>query len=106
MHPKTKIILSMPKVLQYITAYFTWVFLFYGTDMYENRAHIHVGKRGVEKFCKIWLEPIISIADAGDLTPSQQKQVLQIVEEQHDKLMKQWTLFKAGKTIKMLTIKR
>ena len=44
----------MPKVLQYITAYFTWVFLFYGTDVNENRAHVHVGKRGVDKFCKIW----------------------------------------------------
>jgi hypothetical protein len=96
----------MPKVLQYITAYFTWVFLFYGTDVNENRAHVHVGKRGVDKFCKIWLEPFISIADAGDLTLSQQKQVLQIVEEQQDKLLKQWALFKEGKPIKMLTIKR
>ena len=35
----------MPKVLTYITAYVTWVFLFYGTDVNENRAHVHVGKK-------------------------------------------------------------
>lgn len=34
-----------------------WNFLFYNTDFYENRAHVHVGKRGVEHLCKIWLGP-------------------------------------------------
>ena len=27
----------MPKVLLYITARFTWIFIFFGTDFYENR---------------------------------------------------------------------
>ena len=43
----------MPKVLLYITARFTWIFIFFGTDFYENRAHVHVGKRGFDKYCKI-----------------------------------------------------
>jgi len=34
----------MPKVLVYITAKITWIFLFWGTDVNENRAHVRVGK--------------------------------------------------------------
>ena len=43
----------MPKVLLYITAKIIWNFLFYNTDFHENRAHVHVGKRGTEELCKI-----------------------------------------------------
>lgn len=96
----------MPKVLLYITARFTWIFLFYGTDYYENRAHVHVGKQGTDKLCKIWLEPNITIADPGELTPAQQKQVLQIVTDNKDALLKQWQVFKTGKNVKLLTIKK
>lgn len=96
----------MPKVLLYITARFTWIFLFYGTDYNENRAHVHVGKKGMEKLCKIWLEPTISIDDPGELTPAQQKQVLQIVSENKDTLIKQWRVFKTGKDVKLITIKK
>ena len=96
----------MPKVLTYITAYFTWIFLFYGTDVNENRAHVHVGKKGTDKFCKIWLEPFVELAEAGDLTTAQVKQVLEITQEQRAKLLKQWSKFKAGENIKMLKVKK
>ena len=43
----------MPKVLIYATAKVIWTFLFYGTDSNENRAHVHVGKAGKKKLCKI-----------------------------------------------------
>ena len=36
----------MPKILLYITSKITWIFLFFGTDFNENRAHVHVGKKG------------------------------------------------------------
>ena len=58
----------MPKVLLYITAKIIWNFLFYNTDFHENRAHVHVGKRGTEELCKSWLEPNIELAKQGDLT--------------------------------------
>ena len=48
---------DMPKILLYITAKVIWNFLFWNTDYYENRAHVHVGKRSTERLCKIWLEP-------------------------------------------------
>jgi len=52
----------MPKVLLYITSKVMWTFLFYDTCSNENRAHVHAGKKGVDKFCKIWLEPQITLA--------------------------------------------
>ena len=71
----------MPKVLLYITAKIIWNFLFYNTDFHENRAHVHVGKRGTEELCKIWLEPNVELAKQGDLTDKQVKEVIEIVKK-------------------------
>ena len=57
----------MPKVLLFITAKITWIFLFFGTDINENRAHVHVGKKGQDDYCKIWLEPNVEIAKQGEI---------------------------------------
>ncbi len=95
----------MPKVLIYITAKIIWQFLFYNTDYYENRAHVHVGKRDTQDLCKIWLEPDTELAKKGDLTDSQVKEVLEIVENHKDQLMQQWQNFKAGNKITIIRIK-
>lgn len=95
----------MPKILLYITAKVIWNFLFYNTDFYENRAHVHVGKRNTESLCKIWLEPTVELARQGDLTDAQTKQVIKIATEYRAKLIQQWNLFKQGKTIKTIKIK-
>lgn len=96
----------MPKILLYITAKVIWNFLFYNTDFYENRAHVHVGKRDTEELCKIWLEPNIELAKQGDLTESQTKEVLAIATQYHQQLLKQWETFKQGKTIRMIKIRK
>ena len=72
----------MPKVLLYISAKITWIFLFYGTDANENRAHVHVAKKGLNNVCKIWLEPEVELSTPGDLTESQIKQVLKVGSKQ------------------------
>ncbi len=95
----------MPKILIYITSRLQWIFLFYGTDFNENRAHVHVGKRGVDKYCKIWLEPTIELDSMGELTENQISSILQITHKYREVLLKQWKRFKAGENIKMLTIK-
>ena len=95
----------MPKILIYITSRLQWIFLFYGTDFNENRAHVHVGKRGVDKYCKIWLEPNIELETKGELTDSQINSILQIAEKYKTVLLKQWENFKAGKNVKVLIIK-
>lgn len=96
----------MPKILMYITAKIIWQFLFWNTDYYENRAHVHVGKRGTEHLCKIWLEPVVELDCQGDLTDSQAKEVLAIANEYREKLLHQWSLFKLGKRVKMITVKK
>ena len=47
----------MPKILLYITAKIIWNFLFYNTDFHENRAHVHVGKRGMEFYVRFGWNP-------------------------------------------------
>ena len=82
-----------------------WNFLFYNTDFHENRAHVHIGKRGMENLCKIWLEPEVELAKQGDLTDAQVKQVLKIASDYRVQLRRQWELFKSGKTIRIIKVK-
>jgi hypothetical protein len=96
----------MPKVLVYITAKITWIFLFWGTDVNENRAHVHVGKKGTDELCKIWLEPDVSIENGGSLTNKQQMQVLDLAITYHQELLRQWKHFKSGQKIRLITIKK
>ena len=96
----------MPKVLLYTTAKIVWTFLFYGTDVNENRAHVHVGKKGTQEFAKIWLEPKVELAKEGDLTDAQLKQLLEIVEENKEKLLKQWQVFKNGGSVRIIKINK
>lgn len=96
----------MPKVLLYITAKIIWTFLFYNKDFNENRAHVHIGKRGTEQFCKVWLEPDVELAKQGDLTDAQVKEILKLTQECRDKLIAQWNKFKEGKTIRIIKIKK
>jgi hypothetical protein len=96
----------MPKILVYITAKITWIFLFWGTDFNENRAHVHVGKKGTEELCKIWLEPEVTIENGGSLTENQQHQVLELAIKYQSEMLKQWKIFKSGKKLKMITIKK
>lgn len=40
-----------------------YIFLIYGSDIHEERRHIHVtyARRGYKKSCKFWLEPKIQL---------------------------------------------
>lgn len=96
----------MPKILLYITAKVIWNFLFWNTDYHENRAHVHVGKRSTNRLCKIWLEPEVEMVYQGDLTDAQAKEVLAIAREYREKLLRQWSLFKQGKPIRVIKVRK
>ena len=96
----------MPKVLLYTTEKIVWTFLFYGTDVNENRAHVHVGKKDTQNCAKIWLEPEVELAKEGDLTDAQLKQLLGIVVENKEKLLKQWQVFKNGGNVRIIKINK
>lgn len=96
----------MPKVLLYTTAKIVWTFLFFGRDVNENRAHVHVGKKGTEHFAKFWLEPEVELSKEGDLTDTQLKQLSQIIEENKELLLKQWRTFTKGGNVKFVKINK
>jgi len=92
----------MPKILIYKLI---WLFVIYDTDMFESRMHVHVGKKGTENLCKIWLEPELSIADPGQLTIRQQNEVLRIAREYQNELILQWHRFTSGEKVKAIKVK-
>ena len=73
--------------------------------MYENRMHIHVGKKSTFELCKIWLEPTVEIAKVGELTPMQINEVLNITKKYQKELVEQWNNFVQGKAIQIIKIK-
>lgn len=83
----------MPKLLIYQAV---WIFTIFGTDIFENRKHIHVGRKGTVKLCKIWLEPNVEIARPGELSVSEQRDVVKIAELYQDDLIRQWNQFLTG----------
>lgn len=100
----------MPKVLEYIIKGICWIFLFWDTDVNENRAHVHVGRKVGKKaslrLCKIWLEPETEIADKGDLTDAQVKQVLELTKTYRELLLQQWSIFKKGEKVRIIKIRK
>jgi len=83
-----------------------WCFLFYNKDFNENRGHVHVGKKDTKRLAKIWLEPEVSVADNGDLSDAQIKEITELVATHREKLLVQWNNFKEGKTIRIIKIKK
>jgi len=91
----------MPKLLIYQAV---WIFTIFETDIFENRKHVHVGRKGTEKLCKIWLEPEIIIAKPGELSISEQREVLRITELFKDNLIQQWEQFLTGQKIDIIKV--
>ena len=94
----------MPKVLIYIVKKIMWIFLFYNTDYYENRPHVHVGKKGADELCKIWLEPEVEVDKKGDLTDTQLKEIVELTKKYRERLLKQWMEFKKGNQLRIIKI--
>lgn len=94
----------MPKILLYITSKVVWTFLFWGSDSNENRAHVHVGRKGTENLCKIWLEPDVEVAVSGDLTSTQINEILSVTKKYRQQLLEQWKIFKNGKKVKIIKV--
>ena len=91
----------MPKILIYKDC---WIFIFYATDIYENKKHVHVGKKDTFDLCKIWIDTDVEIAKPGELTIKQQNEVLAIAKQYQKDLLKQWDSFMAGEKIEIIKI--
>lgn len=100
----------MPKVLELIIKGVSFIFLFWDTDVYESRAHVHVGRKVGNKasfrLCKIWLEPDVDLAIQGDLTDAQVKQALELAQTYRVQLLEQWRTFKKGERVRIIKVKK
>jgi Domain of unknown function (DUF4160) len=83
-----------------------YIFLIYGSDIYEKRRHVHVtyNHRGFKKACKLWLEPEIEldINKVGDFKSHELNEIRDLIIGNKDILMKQLDLFYANQQVRAI----
>jgi len=74
-----------------------YIFLIYGSDIYEHRKHIHVtyNHRGFKRACKFWLEPGVEIDEnkTGDFSDLELNEIRKLIAIHKDILEVQLHLF-------------
>src|SRR6266487_4090790 len=83
-----------------------YIFLIYGSDILEDRKHIHVTytHRGFKRACKFWLEPAVALDPnkKGDFTEKELNEIEKLVEQNKDLLMSQLDLFYKQQPVKAI----
>ncbi len=83
-----------------------YVFLIYGSDVFEKRRHIHVtyNHRGFKRSCKFWLEPKVELETnkIGDFKEHELTAIKKLIIDNKEILMKQLDLFYDNKPIKAI----
>ena len=82
-------------ILKSISPKETWYFEFNPNDNYENRAHVHVGKKN-QKRAKIWTEQSVELVKEGDLSIREQNKALGLTRKYRPDLIGQWKKYKKG----------
>jgi len=95
-------IYTMPKILIYKNI---WIFVFYPTDKYENKMHVHVGRKSTTNLCKIWIDTNVEVADEGDFKKAELNEILEISKKYQSEFQKMWKDFMAGKEINTIKVK-
>ena len=83
-----------------------YVFLVYGTDIYETRRHVHVtfSHKGFKRACKFWLEPKIELDEKkkGDFSEVELNEIKKLVAEHKSILLKQLEFFYNNTPVKAI----
>jgi hypothetical protein len=83
-----------------------YVFLIYGSDIYEARKHIHItyNHRGFKRACKFWLEPEIELDEnkTGDFSDKELREIAEIIAENKNILLAQLELFYTYQPVKAI----
>ncbi len=83
-----------------------YIFLIYGSDIYEKRRHIHVtyARRGYKKSCKFWLEPDVVLDESkqGDFNQTELKEIAKLIIEYKAVILEQLDLFYEHKAVKAI----
>lgn len=56
------------------------------------------------QLCKIWLEPVVEMSKAGELSLSEQREVIRITQLYQAELIQQWDQFLTGKKIDIIKV--
>lgn len=74
-----------------------YIFLIYGSDIYETRRHIHVtyNQRGFKRACKFWLEPEIMLDEnkKGDFSSKELTEIEKLILDNKEVLLEQLAIF-------------
>lgn len=83
-----------------------YIFLIYGSDIYETRKHIHVtyNQRGFKRSCKFWLEPEIMIDEnkKGDFGSKELTEIEKLVQDNKEILLAQLAIFYRHEKVKAI----
>ncbi len=83
-----------------------YIFLIYGSDIYENRKHVHVthNRRGYKKACKFWLEPEVELDlnKKGDFNSIELVEIRKLILENKDTLFAQLNIFYSRQPLKAI----
>ncbi len=83
-----------------------YIFLVYGSNIYEKRKHVHVtyAYSGFKRACKFWLEPKIELDEnkKGNFTETELTEIKKLIEENKIILLEQLELFYNQKQVKAI----
>lgn len=80
-----------------------YIFLIYGSDIYETRKHVHVtyNYRGYKRACKFWLEPEIQLDEnkKGDFSLKELTEIEKLILDNRKILLAQLDVFYSRKKV-------
>jgi len=83
-----------------------YIFLIYGSDIYETRKHVHVtyAHRGFKRSCKCWLEPEVEfdVSKQGDFSTRELNEIRHLILEHKNTLLQQLELFYKNVPVKAI----
>lgn len=83
-----------------------YIFLVYGSDIYEKRKHIHCtyAYRGHKRSCKFWLEPHVGldVNKKGDFTDRELNEIKRLIEENKSLILEQLERFYNNEQVKAI----
>jgi hypothetical protein len=83
-----------------------YIFLIYGSDIFESRRHIHVtyAQRGYKNSCKFWLEPEVKLDESksGDFSQTELNEIRKLIIEHKGLILQQLDLFYKQQVVKAI----
>lgn len=90
----------MPKLL--VLKWFE--FFVFSSDIKESRRHIHLSSRSGKSrnVAKFWLEPEVTLANAGGFSDKELSEIKKVIIEHFDVLNSQIDVFLSGERVKVI----